>query len=241
MQPDIVRLTVRQLLSRGRLLALGGVVLLPPLLAVLYAASDSTETPDRALTRLCDGLVLTVVLPLLALILGSAALGNEVEDGTLIYLLMKPVRRPLIVISKLAPTVLIVAVLCALSVLVATLFTGRDSDTLRVGLSFIVAGAVAALAYCAVFILLGLVTTRTLVFGLLYIFLWEGALTALFKGLRWLSIREYARGIAKAIGDLSPNLVDAQISAAAAVAAVVAVVAISFILASRRLDAMDVD
>jgi ABC-2 type transport system permease protein len=241
MQADIVRLTIRQLLSRGRMLALGGVVLLPPLLAALYAASDSTETPDRALTRLCDGLVLTVVLPLLALILASAALGNEVEDGTLIYLLMKPVRRPLIVISKLAPTALIVATLCALSVLAATLLSGRDNDTLRVGLSFIVAGAVDALAYCALFLLLGLITTRTLVFGLLYIFLWEGALTGLFKGLRWLSIREYARGIARATGDLSPNLVDSRISAAAAVAAIVAVVVIAFVLTSRRLEMMDVE
>src|SRR5207249_4350025 len=81
MQPEITRLTVRHLLSRGRLLVLAGVVALPPFIAALYAASSSTVLPERFVSRLCDGLVLTTVLPLLALVFAGAALGNEVEDG----------------------------------------------------------------------------------------------------------------------------------------------------------------
>jgi ABC-2 type transport system permease protein len=241
MQPDIVMLTVRQLLSRGKLLGLALVVLLPAFLAALITASDSTDPSAEYLLQICDGLVLTLVLPLLALVFGSAALGNEVEDGTLIYLLMKPARRWTIILAKLVPTVLIVAIFGTVSVLLATLFAGRDEATLRVGFAFVAATVVGALAYCSLFLWLGLVTSRTLILGLVYIFLWEGILTGLFKGLRWLSIREYARGVAKGAGDLSPDLLDARIAATGAVIAVLIVVALSFALASRRLDAMDVD
>ena len=40
---------------------------------------------------LLDGLVVTTLLPLAALVYGTAALGAEIEDGTAVYLLSKPV------------------------------------------------------------------------------------------------------------------------------------------------------
>ena len=40
-----------------------------------------------------DGLVVRIVLPLVALVFGTAALGSELEDGTAVHLLTKPIRR----------------------------------------------------------------------------------------------------------------------------------------------------
>lgn len=241
MQAEIIQLTLRQLLTRGKLLALLGVVMLPPFMAVLYTASGATIAPERFAARLYDGLVLTTVLPLLALIFGGAALGNEVEDGTLIYLVMKPVARSKVVAAKLLTTVVVVAAFAVLSVLLTAIITGRDAATLQVGVAFAAAAAGGALAYTAAFLLLGLVTSRTLIVGLLYVFLWEGALTGLFRGLRALSIRQYARSLAEPLAGLPDSAFNATLSTRAAVIGVVAVTAVCFLLATRRLDVMDLE
>ena len=241
MYPDIMRLTIRQLLTRPRLITLGLVMAIPPFLGFLYAFGNQTETPVRALTGICDALVLVLVLPLLALVFASAAFGNEVEDGTILYLVMKPASRPGIVLSKLLPVTVVVAALTAVSVLVTALFVGRDSETLLVGVGFMAAAAVGACAYSALFLWLGLVTSRTLIFGLLYIFLWEGVLTGVFRGIRFLSLREYARTIARVTGDINPRILDTRIDAPEALIASLAVVVIAFGLTVVRLRSMDIE
>lgn len=241
MQADIIRLTARQALTRGRLIALGLVVALPPFLAALYTASGSTRPPAEFLSSLSDELVLTVVLPILALVIGGAALGNEVEDGTLIYLTMKPVARWRIVAAKLVVVAAIVALLSIVSVLGAAVIAGRDGATLRVGVSFAAAVIAGALAYTAAFLLLGLVTSRTLVIGLLYVFLWEATLARLFGGLRALSIRQYARAIAEALADLPSSVLSVTISTRAALLGVLIVTVGCFLLAVRQLVTMDLE
>ena len=238
---EIALLTVRQLLSRGRVLILLGVVALPPFVAALYVASSSTIAPDRFLSRLCEGPVLALVLPLLALIIGGAALGNEVEDGTLQYLVMKPVSRLHIVLAKLAPAVVIVALLAGLSVLASALIVGRDGHTLRIGLAFLVGSTAGALAYTTLFLLLGLVTTRSFVIGLAYVFLWEGALSGLFAGLRALSVRQYARAIAAALANVPSSILDVKLTTTPALIGVVVVTVLGCLVATLRLRKMDVE
>ena len=233
-------LTVRQLLTRGRLLALGGFLLLPAFVSFLYAASDASVAPERFLARLCDGLVLTTVLPLVALVFGGAAFGNEVEDGTLFYLVMKPVPRVALVAGKYVATVAASAGLVALSVLAATVIAGQDATTLRTGAAFAVASVAGAVAYSGLFLVLGLVTTRTLVVGLAYIFLWEGVLSALFEGLRTLSIREYTRALAAAWADLPANVLGVDLTPGGALLGIVLVAGVSLVLATYRLSTMDV-
>ena len=38
-----------------------------------------------------DTLVVRTVMPLVALIVGTAAIGSEIEDGTAVYLMVKPI------------------------------------------------------------------------------------------------------------------------------------------------------
>ncbi len=51
------------------------------------------------------GLGLAVVLPVIALIVGTGVLGSEIDDGTLAHILAKPLPRREIVISKLVVAV----------------------------------------------------------------------------------------------------------------------------------------
>ena len=52
---------------------------------------------------LYQGLVVAIVLPLTALLVGTSALGDEFEDGTAVYLLTKPIPRWQILLRRSPP------------------------------------------------------------------------------------------------------------------------------------------
>ena len=66
-------------------------------------------------------MLVRTVLPLVALVLGTAALGSELEDGTAVYLMIKPVPRWRIVGAKM----LVAAGLTVALVVPSTLLAGR--------------------------------------------------------------------------------------------------------------------
>ena len=81
----LISLTTRQLLGRRRTALIGLVLALPVIIAVIYRVSDKSdldETSEEFALELVGVLILTLLLPLVALVLGTAALGAEIEDGT---------------------------------------------------------------------------------------------------------------------------------------------------------------
>jgi ABC-2 type transport system permease protein len=193
----LISLTVRQLLGRRRTLAVGLVLALPVVIAAAYRLSGGPEAGESSAQfafELVNQLILTLLLPLVALVLGTAALGAEIEDGTAVFLLTKPVERWRIIVIKIgvaaAATLLLVVPSTMLAVWIANGSATDDGLMLGLGLG----AAAASLLYCAVFVALSAVTGRALVIGLVFVFVWEGIVTNLFDALRWLSIREYAIG-----------------------------------------------
>ncbi|MDG2113779.1 MAG: ABC transporter permease subunit, partial [Actinomycetota bacterium] len=101
----IASLTARQLLGRRRTVLIGLVLAIPVLIAVVYRFSDETTRPNPSsefAIGLVSSLILTLLLPLVALVLGTAALGAEIEDGTAVFLLAKPIDRWWVVVVKAA-------------------------------------------------------------------------------------------------------------------------------------------
>ena len=47
--------------------------------------------------------------------------------------------------------------------------------------------------------MLSVVTSRALIAGLIYVFIWEGLVNGLFAGTRLLSVRHYTLGVADSI------------------------------------------
>ena len=240
MQPEIMRLTLRQLLTRGRLLVLVGLAALPPLLALLYTFSDSRIDPQTFLVRGYTDFVYVVVAPVTALVFAAAALGSEVEDGTIVYLLLKPLPRWQIVVSKLVVTVAVIAVFVTICIYVTALVLDRGLGEAHVAFAFALGAALGGAAYAAIFSFLGLITSRALIAGLLYVFIWEGLVTQLFRGARNLSVREYMRGLADAFSTLPSDVFEAQLSGPRALTSCVVVVAIFTFLAVGRLRSIDV-
>lgn len=232
----ITRLTVRQLLGRGRTLLMAGVALLPIVLAVVYRAGSEDGDQQRWVARvLFEGLVVTSLLPLAALVFGTAALGAEIEDGTAVYLLTKPIPRSRIIVAKVLAAWFATSITVVVSGVAAGAIGLVGAFDARLLGGFAVALVAGSLVYTSLFVLLSVATSRALIAGLAYVFVWEGLVNGLFAGTRLLSVRHYTLAVADLVAGVPGAVFDAKLAATPAVALVVVVCSASLWLAVRRL------
>lgn len=234
MNGTIAAITFRQLLGRRRvllLLVLGAVLVL---VALAYRLTGAGDDDLRWTAGLLENFGIATLMPLVALVLGTGAIGAEIEDGTIVYILAKPISRSVIVITKLAVAAAAAALLTCGPILLAGLIAaGGPGEGLVLG--FTLAAAIGTLLYSALFVALSLVTGRALVFGLFYVLLWEGFLATLFAGTRTFSVRQHTLAFAEAIGDPPRDAFDASLDLVPAVIIGGALLAISVVVAIRRL------
>lgn len=191
----LVTVTLRGLLGRRRMLLMLLLAALPVLVGLIIRVAGGS--PNTA--QILDALVIRTVLPLVALIIGTAAIGSEIEDGTAVFLLVKPIARWRIALAKLAVAAGLTAVLVVPPiVLTGILVAGVGGDSLGTTFGFALAAMAGGTAYAWAFTALGTVTSRALIVGLAYTLLWEGVLAGLLEGTRFLSIRQATLGLAAA-------------------------------------------
>jgi len=199
----LVGVTLRSLLGRRRLLLMVLLVGLPVALALLVRLGGGR--PDAS--GILDNLVVRIVLPLVAVVLGTAAVGSEIDDGTIVYLLVKPIARRWIVLAMAFVSAgLTIALVVPAVVLTGLLTSGLGSTSVNTALAFAGACVLGGIAYSTAFLALSTVTSRALVIGLAYTLIWEGVIAGLLEGTRFLSIRQATLGIAAALGGKRPGL-----------------------------------
>ena len=221
----LVGVTLRGLLGRRRIVLMVLLATLPVLVGLLIrfggGRSDAAE--------ILDTLVIRTVLPLIALVIGTATIGSEIEDGTAVYLLAKPIARWRIALAKLAVAAgLTVALTVPPIVVTGLLVGGVGAASLSTAFGFALAAIAGGTAYAVAFAALGVVTTRALVVGLGYTLLWEGVLAGLLDGTRFLSIRQGTLGVAAALtgDDMGGDILEPVVSAL--ILAIVVVVGYAF-------------
>ena len=197
-------ITARGLFGRRRVLLLLPLPLLLIGLAVLCRSYD--VNPADWGTPVLVGLGLAVVLPVISLIVGTGVLGSEVDDGTIVHILTKPLPRRDIILAKLGVAIGVSAVTSAVPLFVA----GALADSARLGLGLAAAAVVGACAYSAFFLLLSLLTRRPVLLGLVYILVWEGLLGRFVSGTRVLSIEQYVITVADKIAPT--GILEARVS-----------------------------
>lgn len=192
----LVDVTLRALIGRRRTLSIAFVAWLPVLLAVLVRIGGGRPDPSEIL----DALVIGTVCPLVALVVGTGAIGSEIDDGTLVFQLIKPVPRWLIAVAKALVAAVVTALLVVPPVVVTGLLLGGvGADSLRTTVGFAVASLLGGTAYAIGFTALGVLTGRALVVGLGYTLIWEGVLAGILEGVRFLSVRQATLGVAGAL------------------------------------------
>ena len=211
MNSTIMWLTWRQLFARRRIWFAVAFALLPLAFTLLFrvVADDGDASRVGFYHAMVREIIVGTLLPLAAVTFGTTAFGGEVDDGTLIYLLVKPIARWQIVISKY-----IVSTLSTFAVVVPAVvlpwFVVRNADLpFNAVTAFLIGAALASAIYCAFFLGLGLTTKRALVFGLIYVIGFEGVLSRSLGGLRVFSIREFANAVAQAMSSGSIVIPDA--------------------------------
>lgn len=186
----IYRLQLRLLVTRARvggMLALGAI-------GLVVAGVLGAEGPGTVLAgaRFVDGFGLSLLVPVTTLVFASAALGDPVEDGTMVYLWLRPVRRSTLALASTAAAVTVAWPVAVPLLVVSSGLTGAGASLV---LGTALAATLGVVTYGAIFTALGLRSRRALVWGLLYVLVWEGFVAAASRSAGRLAVRAHTRSL----------------------------------------------
>ncbi|MFD7313861.1 ABC transporter permease [Streptomyces sp. NPDC056652] len=195
--PTVARLTYRALLGRRRAAIL---FVLPALLILIAAAVRGFRgLDDQVASDVLGGFALATMVPLIGVIAGTGAIGPEIDDGSIVYLLSKPVKRSTIIVTKLIVAIAVTMAFSAIPTFIAGYILNGNGQ--QIAIAYTVAALVASIAYSALFLLLGTVSRHAVVIGLVYALVWETLFGSLVAGARTLSVQQWSLALAQKIGD----------------------------------------
>lgn len=235
--PPIFTQALRGLLSGRRWVVAAALDALVVLVVVIVAAAGEPGRDERHLVDLFSNVVLPIVLPLIAVLFATEALGAELEDGTLIYLTLRPQPGGSIVVQKFAAAALVTLVAVWIVSVVAFLVLTKGTGGGAMLVALLAAGGLGAVAYSALFLLIGLLVRRALLVGILYVLLWESTVAALSTAAAHLSVRYYAFAIFAGILNRDDLVDPANVGppAGGSMIFLLVVTAVAIVLTTRRL------
>jgi ABC-2 type transport system permease protein len=227
--PTIAGITLRALLGRKRvfMLAVPAVVLLLITVILKSAHGTSTSWPGEVLGRVG----FSALLPLTALIVGTSVLGAEIDDSSILHLLATPVPRQSIIATKAVVATGITVLFAALPEFVAGIIASGSAGKLAIGL--LLGAMLGSAVYTAVFLLISTITRHPVAFALAYVAVWEGLVTNLVSGAKYLSAEQYALGVANSIA--KDDALQAHLTATTALILAVIAGSVALAFAANRL------
>jgi ABC-2 type transport system permease protein len=218
--PTVARLTYRALLGKRRAAIL---FLLPALLILMAVAVRMLNgADDQVASDVLGGFALATMVPLIGVIAGTGAIGPEIDDGSIVYLLSKPVKRSAIIFTKLIVAIAVTMGFSAIPTFVAGWILNGNGQ--QIAIAYTVAALVASIAYSALFLLLGTVSRHAVVIGLVYALVWEALFGSLVAGARTLSVQQWSLALAQRIAEGSTITSDVKLPLAVGLLLVVSVV-----------------
>jgi ABC-2 type transport system permease protein len=178
----------RSALPLRRTLLFGLLALTPALLFVLSAENRTGTAAFETLIEVGLAVLFGLVLPVIAIVLASGALGNERRDQTLSFIMLRPMPRWVISVVKTTSSVCATSVVTIFGAVTlwATYGIRHGFDT-AILVGFIVGAVIAGVAYAAIIVPLGFITDRAVVIGLAYLLVFENGVVSLLTGLASLS------------------------------------------------------
>lgn len=232
----LYQLFVRSLLSRGKVIGVG--ILDLNMIALAFVLRDTADSgPEQVLgaSEFIQSFGMSLLAPFVALLFGAAVLGDHVENGSLIYLWMRPTSRLSVVGTAYLAVVSVVLPFVLVPVMITAALSGDIAQVLPGAL---VAVGLGVLAYSALFVVFGLWTKHALLIGLGYVLIWEATVASLSKGAALFSIRGHMEVVFAGISDVP---IDApSISLGASLFALLAVPVVSLAIGRRIFATIEV-
>lgn len=224
-------LFVRDQLTKGRLVlaaSLGGLSVLIAFLTARNAGDDAVDATIAFISLFGLGMA----VPVLCLVLAASSLGNLVEDETLVYLWMRPSPRWLLAASAWLAS-LTMSIPLTVVPFTVTAAVGSRGDLETTGATLL-ALLLAVVGYTGLFTLLGFLTRWSLIWGLLYVVIWETIVARVGPGAARLSVVSYPSSVLSRITEVELPQSDRAMASGLIVPVVIALVAVG--LTSWRLN-----
>lgn len=189
------------------------LALLAPLVAFLIAFAGRKTGAAGIAVHVGFLLQLQVIVPVLALVAGSAAVAEEVEDRTITFLFSRPVPRASVLLGRWSAILVFLTALLAVSTWLLLAAADRahvQGPPIDAGIRTPLFAAVLAggAVYSALFAVLGVFVRSPVIVGLGYAFAIEGFLANMPAGTQALTIQFYLRSMIAAYGSTEWNAVE---------------------------------
>ena len=239
----ITQLTLRAFQGGKAVRVVGLFALIPVLFALIYILDSEGSTRREFMNDMFQEFIAPTILPIAILILATNALGNEIEDRTMVYLVLKPISRLRIVVEKFLAVLLTGSALLMLGIFLTWLLVtrGEAGDNLDILAAMLVAVLFAVLGYGAFFMAVSLIIPRALLVGIIYALVWETTFARFLQGVRLASIRHYVVSIYGRLLDEPLFLPEQAVNLVPAVIIIILAVIGSLALATWRLRTMNLE
>jgi ABC-2 type transport system permease protein len=201
--------TVRQVLGLRRAIIFGLAAMAPALVFLLTAQALADEAALDRFLGMIVSLYFPLLVPIVALVISASALGDERRDGTLSFLVLRPIPRSVISGSKFLGGVLVASGLNAVGGAALGIVYAIETGSWDVVLPLVAGGVVASIVYASFFVPLGFFTDRAVLVGLAFVFIFENLVVSALSGLS--SLSPWRLGMSAFVG-LAPDDVASQLA-----------------------------
>jgi ABC-2 type transport system permease protein len=239
----IFTLTLRQFISGKAIRVVALFSLIPAVFAGIYVLESGGITRLAFMDGLFQGLIAPTLLPIATLIVATNALGNELEDRTMVYLVLKPISRARIVLEKFAAVVLTATLLLLEGLLLTYLIVMRGDAGDNIGQlgAMALATLFGVLGYGGLFLAISLIVPRALLVGIMYSLLWESLFGRFIPGVRLISVRHYVQSIYVRVLDNPTITVNQAMQLGSALVTLLVLTTVALAVATWRLRTMNLE
>ena len=188
--------SLRQITGVWRRLIVIALSGLPGFFSII--AGNSGVSTEEFVEAVIEGLSISLIVPLVTLMVAAPLFADEIDDRTLANLTLSPIPRWQIVLPKLLSAVTVASVPIFIGVFAAAVI-GVPDDHFSFGLAIAAGSLIGIVCYGSLFAFVGTITTRAIVFGLVYAFIWETILASIAPGLRYVSVKMQVLSITNAL------------------------------------------
>jgi ABC-2 type transport system permease protein len=192
-------LTLRQHARARKLIFLACLFLLPGVIAIIARLSEPTLRLTQTEYAMVFFVLPHALLPLLGLLYASGMIQDEIEEQTLTYLLVRPLPKAAVYLTKFLATLLFTVGFAAVFIVVTFVAVWAGSPDIAKAVTPEVVGktvclmALSLFGYESLFGLLSLLLKRSLMVAVAYIVVFEWALANVDFAVRKLTVVYYFR------------------------------------------------